>query len=87
MKEEEMFKNLIKILDDLCKRLQDDYNGIDIFEQYEEDRLAVYNVIEILEKTKKFVDYQLSTYPCNENLEIISNCLVGNFDGIEFLEK
>lgn len=43
-------QELIKELDDLCKRLQDDYNGVKEFKQYEEDRLVVYDVIELLEK-------------------------------------
>lgn len=43
-------QGLIKELDDLCKRLQDDYNGVKEFEQYEEDRLAIYTTIELLEK-------------------------------------
>lgn len=43
-------QELIRSLDSLCRRLQDDYNGEKPFEQYEEDRLAVYNVIELLKK-------------------------------------
>lgn len=43
-------QELVKELDDLCKRLQDDYNGVKEFKQYEEDRLVVYDVIELLEK-------------------------------------
>ena len=43
-------KGIISDLDDLCKRLQDDYNGDSAFEQGEDDRLAIYNAIELLEK-------------------------------------
>lgn len=43
-------QDLIENLDSLCARLQDDYNGNKPFEQCEEDRLAVYDVIELLEK-------------------------------------
>ena len=80
MNSEENFKSIIKIMDDLCKRLQDDYNDGIPFEQYEEDRLVIYSVIEILEKTKKFVDEELSTYPCNDTLETISRYLCGDFE-------
>ena len=83
MNNEEMFKNLIKVLDGLCKRLQDNYNDGIEFEQYEEDRLVIYDVIERLEKTKKFVDDELSTYPCNETLEKISRFLCGDFNDYE----
>lgn len=79
-----MENNLIKNLDDLCKRLQDDYNNVKPFEQLEEDRLAIYNIIEILTKTKRFVDYQLSTYPCNVTLERISKYLIGEFEDYEW---
>ena len=48
--------NMIKLitnLDGLCKRLQDDYNGGPAFEQCEEDRLAVYNILELLDEALK----------------------------------
>lgn len=77
------FNSTIRILDDLCKRLQDDYNCIKDFEQYEEDRLTVYSVIEILEKTKRFVDDELMTYACNDTLEKIQKYLCGDFEDIE----
>lgn len=80
MNNENNFKNLITGLDDLCKRLQDNYNDGTLFEQCEEDRLLINNAIEILEKTKKIVDYELSTYPCNDTLEEISRCLSGDFE-------
>lgn len=75
----ELFNNLINVLKDLEKRLQDNYNGSE-FVQYEEDRLAVYNAVERLEKIKSFVDKELSTYPCNETLETIQNYIVGDFN-------
>lgn len=46
-------KRLITNLDDLCKRLQDDYNGGEIFSQSEEDRLTVYTAIELIESYYK----------------------------------
>ncbi len=43
-------KGIIADLDDLCKRLQDDCDDSVPFKQSEEDRLTVYNAIELLEK-------------------------------------
>ena len=83
MSNDKKFKVLITSLDGLCKRLQDNYNNGIIFEQYEEDRLIIYNVIEILEKTKKLVDFELSMYPCNDTLEEISRYLTGDFENYE----
>ena len=70
---------LIKDLDDLCKRLQDDFNGGQKFEPYEEDRLLIYNTIETLESLESFVKEQLSTYPCNETLENILKIINGEY--------
>lgn len=39
--------------DDLCKRLQEDYNGGIPFEQSEEDRLIIYDLLEIIDFIKK----------------------------------
>lgn len=36
-------------LDDLTKRLQDDYSGEKDFKQYEEDRLTTYDICDFLE--------------------------------------
>ena len=51
------FINIVKenydILNNLCKRLQDDYNGEKAFEQYEEDRLALYNILESFDRIEK----------------------------------
>lgn len=80
MTDKEMFKNLITVLDDLCKRLQDDYNLVKPFDQYEEDRLVIYNVIERLEKIETFVSEQLSTYPVNDTLETIQRYLYGDLE-------
>lgn len=38
------------VLDDLCRRLQDDYAGDKQFDQKEDDRCAVYDAIELLEE-------------------------------------
>lgn len=38
------------VLDDLCKRLQDDYAGAKDFEQYEDDRCAVYDAIDLIDE-------------------------------------
>ena len=46
---------LILELDDLAKRLQDNYNDNIPFEQCEEDRLAVIDAIEIIEKIRQGV--------------------------------
>lgn len=46
-------KNNYKELDDLCKRLQDDYNSIKEFEQCEEDRLIIYNILEYIDELKE----------------------------------
>lgn len=43
-------KELHYSLDDLCKRLQDDYNGDKKFEQLEDDRMAVWDACELLEE-------------------------------------
>lgn len=43
-------KELHYSLDDLCKRLQDDYNGGKKFEQLEDDRMAVWDACELLEE-------------------------------------
>lgn len=69
------FKKILIDLDDLCKRLQDDYNGEEKFEQKEEDRLVVYNIVEIMHTLEKFVEFQLSTYPCNDTLETIASII------------
>lgn len=66
-----VFENILIDLDDLCFRLQEDYGVGEQFEQKDEDRLVVYNTIEILENLERFVKGQLSTYPCNETLETI----------------
>ena len=47
-------KDNYKIFDDLCKRLQDDYNCIEEFNQHEEDRLIIYNILEYVDEIKKF---------------------------------
>jgi hypothetical protein len=69
------FKKILIDLDDLCKRLQDDYNGEEEFEQKEEDRLVVYNIVEIMHTLEKFVEFQLSTYPFNDTLETIASII------------
>lgn len=79
MNNKDLFDNLIKVLDGLCKRLQDDYNDGKPFEQFEEDRLAVYNTIERLEMIERFVREELNTYPCNDTLEKILNYIYGDF--------
>ena len=38
------------VLDDLCRRLQDDYAGDKDFEQYEDDRCAVYDAIDLIDE-------------------------------------
>ena len=43
-------KALLDNLDDLCRRLQDDYNGGDKFDQLESDRLTVYDACLLLEE-------------------------------------
>ncbi len=43
-------KNNYNLFDDLCKRLQDDYNGDAPFEQTEEDRLIIYQLLELFDK-------------------------------------
>lgn len=44
----EFIKSLATDLDRLCRKLQDNYNDGEPFEQSEEDRLAVYDAIEYL---------------------------------------
>ena len=46
--DKEYLNALIMNLDDLAKRLQDNYNDGTEFKQTEEDRLAVYDTIEYL---------------------------------------
>ena len=41
--------SLLEDLDNLCARLQEDYNGGEPFEQTEEDRIAVMYACEMLE--------------------------------------
>lgn len=38
------------VLDDLCKRLQRDYDGENTFEQLEDDRCAVYDAIDLIDE-------------------------------------
>ncbi len=45
----EYLKNNKHELDSLCKRLQNNYNNDTAFEQAEEDRLIIYNILEMLE--------------------------------------
>ena len=40
-------------LDNLCKRLQDNYNNDVEFEQHEEDRLIIYNILEKIDELKE----------------------------------
>lgn len=42
-------KEMLSQLDDLCKRLQDDYAGTKPFKQKEEDRLLLANLCDCLE--------------------------------------
>lgn len=60
---------IISDLNDLGGRLVKDYNNIKKFEQYEEDRLLVYDTMDMLFTLKTFIEMELSTYPCNETLE------------------
>ena len=53
---EELIKYLYKSyneLDNLCKRLQDNYNNDVEFEQHEEDRLVIYNILEKIDALKE----------------------------------
>ena len=61
-----MLDKKIESLDNLCRRLQDDYNNINVFNQKEEDRLVVYNVIETLENIKR-----LKKILNNETLDLL----------------
>ena len=72
---------IITDLDDLCKRLQDNYNDGVPFEQSEEDRLTVYNAIELLEKQipKKVI---LVEEECN-----CPNCLFDMMGVFDFSTK
>lgn len=53
MKQEKKLYSYIEknynLFDNLCKRLQDDYNNIKDFEQHEEDRLIIYTLLEIID--------------------------------------
>jgi hypothetical protein len=81
-----MKNKYIKDLIDIHTRLINDYNGVEEFEQYEEDRLVIGNVIELLDTTIKYVKFQLSTYPCNDMLENILKLLTGNIEEYELKE-
>ena len=87
MMENEVIKGILKDLDNLCFRLQQDYGVGKSFEQCEEDRLAVYNIIEIVETLKMFVEYQVNTYPCNDTLETILDILNCRISIEEIKEK
>lgn len=52
MKLENYLIDNIDLFDNLCKRLQDDYNNVKQFQQTEEDRLILYNLIELVEEKK-----------------------------------
>lgn len=41
-----LFKTYYGDLDDLCRRLQESYNNGTEFEQYEEDRLALFALLD-----------------------------------------
>ena len=73
--------SIIEILDSLCKRLQDDYNGINEFYQYEEDRLVVYNTIEILETLREYINFERNICPYNETLDKFIEILDGKHLG------
>jgi hypothetical protein len=48
----ELLNNVIKIeslIEDLHNRLVEDYNGGESFQQYEEDRLSTYKVLELIQ--------------------------------------
>ena len=77
----ENMNNIIEQLDDLCARLQGDYGGGEPFEQDEEDRLVIYNVIEILETLNKYIKFERSTYPCNDTLDHFLEILDGKHLG------
>lgn len=78
---EENMNDIIKQLDNLCARLQGDYGGGEPFEQDEEDRLVIYNVIEILETLRKYIKFERSTYPCNDTLDHFLEILDGKHLG------
>ena len=46
-------KDNYNLFDNLCKRLQDDYNLVDEFNQCEEDRLIIYNILDFVDEIKK----------------------------------
>lgn len=48
-----VIKQNYNVLDNLTKRLQDDYNNNKAFEQKEEDRLALCNILEIFDNIEK----------------------------------
>jgi hypothetical protein len=48
----ELLNNVIKIeslIEDLHNRIVEDYNGGESFQQYEEDRLSTYKVLELIQ--------------------------------------
>ena len=47
------FNTYYEELDDLCKRLQEDYNCGEEFEQEEEDRLALCGILDSFDKLKE----------------------------------
>ena len=56
----EYIKANYNILDNLCKKLQDNYNDDIKFEQSEEDRIVIYNILEIIdnEELKEIIKYK-----------------------------
>lgn len=82
------FSSLIEDLRNLKDRLVDDYNGWENFSQKEEDRIAVSNSIETLEAIRLLIEYDLSTYPLNYELEQYLYCLDGGYlEDIEIKDK
>ena len=77
---------IIENLDNLCKRLQDDYNNIISFKQYEEDRVVLNNTIEILETLTSYIEYERNTYPINCTLNKFLNILQGKYIGMKWKE-
>lgn len=49
-------KSYYKVLDDLAKRLQEDYAGNKPFEQDEEDRLAICFILDYFDDLKDEID-------------------------------
>lgn len=71
------------LLDDLCKRLQNEYNGdVEHFKQEEQDRLIICNILELIEKEQEQEERQT----IRRNMEALESLTRKRYETIKELK-